>query len=447
MSSLFLVSIITIAVVIMILAITKLDIHPMIALILVSIFVGFATGKNGTEVLSLIQTGFGGIMGNIGIVIIAGTIIGTILEKTGAALTMANAILKIVGKDKSSWTMSIIGYITGIPVFCDSGFIILSPISRALAEQSNQSLATMAVALSGGLYATHCLVPPTPGPLVMAGTFGADIGTLILIGLIVSIPTVIAAVVYANWIGKRVHIPAESKCSLEELKEEFGDLPGVLHSFLPILVPIILIGLKSIANLPAKPFGKAFIFQFVDFIGNPMIALLLGIYLATTLIPKTHKDKALSWVEEGIKSSASVLAITGAGGAFGEVLKTLPIAQVIGASLLGLGLGIFIPFIISALLKTAIGSSTVAMIVTSTMFAPLLETMGYGTNVGKVLVILAIGAGAMTISHANDSYFWVVTQFSDMNTKQAYKTQTMLTLIQGLTTILVVFILSLIFLR
>ncbi len=446
MSSAFLISIIAIAVILMIFAITKLDMHPFIVLLLVTIFVGGATGISPSEIIKLMQAGFGGIMGNIGIVIIAGTIIGTILEKTGAALTMANTILKLVGKDKSVLTMSIIGYITGIPVFCDSGFIILSPISRALAEQSNKSLASMAVALSGGLYATHCLVPPTPGPLVMAGNLNADLGLLILIGLIVSIPTVAIAVIYANKIGKTVKIPAKSEYTIEELEEKFGQLPSALHSFSPILIPIILIGLKSIVNFPSLPLGQGKIFSFIDFIGNPIIALIIGIFFAISLVPSSAKSDTLSWIEEGIKNSASILAITGAGGAFGEVLKSLPIAEAVGGSLLTLGFGIFIPFIIAMLLKTAMGASTVAMIVTSTMFAPLLETMGFASSIGRVLVILAIGAGSMTVSHANDSYFWVVSQFSDMNTQEAYKTQTILTLLQGLTTILVVFILSLILL-
>lgn len=446
MSSGFLLSIIVIAVVLMILAITKLNMHPFIVLLLVTVFVGLATGIEAGQIISYMQSGFGGIMGNIGIVIIAGTIIGTILEKTGAALTMANTILRLVGKDKSVLTMATIGYITGIPVFCDSGFIILSPISRALAEQSNKSLASMAVALSGGLYATHCLVPPTPGPLVMAGNLGADLGLLILVGLIVSIPTVAIAVFYANRIGEKVQIPAKSEYTINELEEKFGQLPSAAHSFSPIIIPIILIGIKSVVNFPSHPFGTGKLFVFLDFIGNPIIALILGIFMAVTLVPKSAKENTLGWIEEGIKNSASILAITGAGGAFGEVLKSLPIAEAVGGSLLTLGFGIFIPFIIAMLLKTAMGASTVAMIVTSTMFAPLLETMGFASSMGRVLVILAIGAGSMTVSHANDSYFWVVSQFSDMNTQEAYKTQTVLTLLQGLTTILVVFLLSLVLL-
>ena len=188
MSAFFLFGVIFIAVVAMVIAISKYNVHPFIAMVVIAIAVGLVCGIDTVKVINTVKSGFGNILANIGIVILCGTIIGTILEKTGAALTMANTILKIVGQKRSVLTMGAMGYVTGIPVFCDSGFVVLSPISRALAAQSNTSLAVMATALSGGLYATHCLVPPTPGPIAMAGTLGADLGLTILVGLIVSIP-------------------------------------------------------------------------------------------------------------------------------------------------------------------------------------------------------------------------------------------------------------------
>jgi GntP family gluconate:H+ symporter len=445
MSTGYLFFIIIVSVIAMILAITKLKMHPFIVLTIVAILVGLFCGLGTEMTIDTVKTGFGSIMGSIGIVILAGTIIGTILEKTGAALTMANSILKIVGKGKSTLTMGITGFVTGIPVFCDSGFVILSPISRALASQSGTSLAVLATALSGGLYVTHCLVPPTPGPLAMAGNLDADLGLLIGVGLIVSIPTMIASILYAKKVASTVDIPANPEHTVEELIEKYGKLPGALHSFSPILVPIILIAFKSIAEFPSKPFGTGVFQQFASFIGNPIIALIIGIFIAFTLIPKSEASHTLDWVSEGVVHSASILAITGAGGAFGAILKSLPLADALSGSLLNVSIGVFLPFIIAMLLKTAMGASTVAMIITSTMMAPLMGTLGMTSEMGKVLVILAIGAGAMTVSHANDSYFWVVSQFSDMNTSQAYKCQTGLTLVQGIVTILVVFLISLIF--
>lgn len=445
MNGIYIFSLIVISVIVMIIAISKFKQHPFVVLITISILVGILSGMKVGDVVTKVQTGFGGILSSIGIVIISGTIIGTILEKTGAALTMANTILKIVGKDRSVLTMGITGYITGIPVFCDSGFVILSPISKALASRSKISLAVMGTALSGGLYATHCLVPPTPGPIAMAGTLGANLGLVILVGLLVSIPSVIASIIYAKKAASKIYIDANTEDNVDDLMDKYGKLPGALHSFSPILLPIILIALKSIADFPSAPFGDGAVKTFFSFIGTPIIALLLGIFLSMTLLTKVNKDEVLSIISEGIVNSASILAITGAGGSFGEILKSLPIADILSSSLLQFNIGVFLPFIIAMLLKTAMGASTVSMIVTSSMMLPLMGTLGFTSEIQKVLVIMAIGAGAMTVSHANDSYFWVVSQFSNMTPQQAYKCQTGVTLVQGLTTIIIVFILSLIF--
>ena len=443
MSGLYMFAVIILSVVLMIIAISKWKVNPFITMIVIAVLVGLACGMDTETVINKVKSGFGGILASIGIVILCGTIIGTILEKTGAALTMANTILKAVGKKRAVLTMAITGYITGIPVFCDSGFVILSPISRSLAAQSGTSLAVMATALSAGLYATHCLVPPTPGPIAMAGTLSADLGLTIGIGLIISIPATLAGFWYAKRISSKIDIPANPEYTVEELTEKYGKLPGALHSFSPILLPILLIALKSISDFPSQPFGDGGMHTFCSFIGNPVIALMLGVGLAVTLVPASSKGQVPDWISAGILNSASILAITGAGGSFGEILKSLPIAEVLQNSLLSLHIGVLIPFIIAALLKTAMGASTVAMIVTSAMVAPMLEAMGMTSQIARVLVIMAIGAGSMTVSHANDSYFWVVSQFSDMKTEQAYKCQTGMTGVMGIVTILVVLVISL----
>ncbi|MEA4858872.1 MAG: GntP family permease [Sphaerochaeta sp.] len=443
MAGWYLFLIIIVAIVGMILLISKFKWHPFIVLLLAGYFVGVLGGMKVDVLISTLTSGFGSILGSIGIVIIAGTIIGTILEKTGAALTMANTILNVVGKKHAPLTMSLTGYIVSIPVFCDSGFVILSPINRALAAKSGVSLAVMATCLSSGLYATHCLVPPTPGPIIMAGTLQADLGLVILVGLLVSIPVMLVGYLYALKISSKFDIPANPEVSLEELVEKYGKLPGALRSFAPILLPIVLIALKSVADFPSTPFGDGAAKAFFDFIGNPVTALILGVGLAVTLIPKSEKKgTSFNWISDGITSSASILAITGAGGAFGAVLKTLPLAEVLSGSLMQMNAGLLIPFIIAALLKTAMGASTVAMIVTSAMLAPLMGQLGWTSEMAKVLALLAIGAGSMTVSHANDSYFWVVSQFSDMDTTTAYKTQTGVTLVQGITTLVILMVIG-----
>ena len=447
MAGWYLFLVIIVAIVGMVLLISKFKWHPFIVLLLAGYFVGVLTGIPVDDLIGIITSGFGSILGSIGIVIISGTIIGTILEKTGAALTMANTILNVVGKKRAPLTMSLTGYIVSIPVFCDSGFVILSPINRALAAKSGISLAVMATCLSSGLYATHCLVPPTPGPIIMAGTLNADLGLVIIVGVLVSIPVMLVGYLYSLKISSKFDIPANPEVSLEELVEKYGKLPSALRSFAPILLPILLIALKSIADFPSAPFGPGMAKSFLDFIGNPVTALLFGVGLAVTLIPKTEKKgTSFKWISDGISSSASILAITGAGGALGAVLKSLPIAEILSGSLMQMNAGLLIPFIIAALLKTAMGASTVAMIVTSAMMAPLMGQLGWTSEMAKVLTLLAIGAGSMTVSHANDSYFWVVSQFSDMDTATAYKTQTGVTLAQGITTIIIVMILGIFFL-
>lgn len=438
-------AVILVAVIGMVILISKFKWHPFIVLILAAYFVGTVTGIPVEKVIDLIKKGFGGILGNIGIVIICGTIIGVILEKTGAALTMANTILKVVGKKKAPLTMSLTGYVTSIPVFCDSGFVILSPISRALAEKSGTSLAIMATALSSGLYATHCLVPPTPGPIIMADTLGADLGLTILIGLCISIPVMIAGYLYAIRFAKRYSIDANPEVTLEDLLDKYGELPSAVKSFAPIAVPIILIAFKSIADFPIHPFGEGSLKAFLDFIGNPVTALLMGVGAAILLVPNRKPGDSFDFTATGITSAASILAITGAGGALGQVLRELPLAEVLSSSLLQYNIGLLIPFIIAMILKTAMGASTVSMIVTSAMVAPLMAKMGFTTEFARVLTVMAIGAGSMTVSHANDSYFWVVSQFSDMDTSIAYKCQTGVTLIQGVTAMFIIQLLAMVF--
>ncbi len=449
MQTVLLFSLIILSVVLMVIAISKWKLHPFIVMTVIALLVGLIwgiiypdSGLTPSAVVDNVKSGFGGIMTSIGIVILCGTIIGTILEKTGAALTMANTILKLVGKKNSVVAIGAMGYVTGIPVFCDSGFVVLSPINRALAAQSNTSLAVMATALSGGLYATHCLVPPTPGPIAMAGTLDADLGLTILVGLIVSIPAVIVAIIYARVVASKINIPANSEYTLDELIGKYGKLPGALHSFSPILLPIILIALSSVASFPSHPLGEGIVFTVLTFIGNPVVALLLGVFLSMTLIPESEKQNTLSWVSQGVVDSASIIAITGAGGSFGAILKMLPIADSVGG-LVNSGIGILIPFVIAMILKLAMGASTVAMITTAGMMAPLMDTMGFSSPLARVLIVLAIGAGSMVASHANDSYFWVVSQFSDMKTEEAYKCQTGMTAVMGISVVAILFVISL----
>jgi GntP family gluconate:H+ symporter len=428
-----------VAVVLIILMTARLNLNAFIALLVVAFLYGIAIGLPLTDVVSKVRSGFGGTLGYIGIVIVAGTIIGTILERTGAALTMTKAILKVVGRERAPLAMSVAGYVVSIPVFCDSGFVILTPLNKALAHDTGKSMAVMSVALATGLYATHTLVPPTPGPIAAAGILGADLGLVIGLGLVVSIPAMIAGYIWAIKFAKRYEIVPQLEETYEDLLKKYGKLPGTVAAFMPLVFPIILILLKSLAEFPTRPFGTGGFATFLSFIGDPVTALLIGVILSLFLVKKELIKEATSdWMSDGIRNAAIILAITGAGGSFGEILKASPMANFIEASFAGLNLGILLPFIISAALKTAQGSSTVAIITTSSIMAPLM--VGLGLN--PALTVLAIGSGAMVVSHANDSYFWVVSKFSDMEVSVAYKAYTTATLIEGVVAFIAVSVLS-----
>ncbi|AGB40996.1 gluconate transporter [Halobacteroides halobius DSM 5150] len=419
----------------------KFRMHAFLVLLLTAFGVGLSSGMAPLQVIETISDGFGGTLGFIGIVIIAGTIIGTLLEKSRGTLTMANTVLNLVGRARSALAMAVTGAIVSIPVFCDSGFVILSSLNKSLAKKTNKSMAVMAVALSSGLYATHTLVPPTPGPIAAAGTVGADLGMVIMFGVVTAIPAITAGYLWATRFASNYDI--EPDIEIEE--NDTTNLPSPSEAFAPIVVPIILIALKSVADFPSHPFGTGGVKTFFDFFGNPIVALILGIFLGFRLIPKWSEEYINGWVGEGLKNAATIIMITGAGGAFGAILGATPIGDYLGSILSQYNLGIFLPFIIAAALKTAQGSSTVALITTASLVSPLLGDLGLTTEAAKALVVMSIGAGAMTMSHANDSYFWVVSQFSGMDTSTAYKTHSMATLVQGVTTIITVFILSLVF--
>ncbi|MCL1121533.1 GntP family permease [Shewanella seohaensis] len=438
-----------------VIATSKFKLHPFLTLILAAFIAAFAYGLPSGDIAKTITTGFGNILGYIGLVIVLGTIIGIILEKSGAAITMADVVIKVLGKRFPTLTMSIIGYLVSIPVFCDSGFVILNSLKQSMANRMKVSSVSMSVALATGLYATHTFVPPTPGPIAAAGNLGleSNLGLVIGVGLFVAAVAALAGMLWANRFasvepdGEGAEELKAQAADFEALKQSYGTLPSPLKAFAPIFVPILLICLGSIANFPSAPLGKEGLFSLLVFLGQPVNALLIGLFLSLLLLKSDNKIAEFSErISQGLVAAAPIILITGAGGAFGAVLKATPIGDYLGSSLSALGVGIFMPFIVAAALKSAQGSSTVALVATSALVAPMLGDIGLGSDMGRVLTVMAIGAGAMTVSHANDSFFWVVTQFSRMSVKQAYKAQTMATLIQGVTAMLTVYVLSLVLL-
>ncbi|MBL8660387.1 MAG: GntP family permease [Rhodospirillales bacterium] len=429
-------------------ATANLRMHPFLALLIAAFAFGILSGMPLADVVKSVNDGFGGTIGYIGIVILAGSIIGTFLERSGGAFRLAESILKVTGERNVPATMSIMGFVVSIPVFCDSGFVILSSLNKALTRRAGITLATTAIALSLGLYATHTMVPPTPGPIAAAGILGADLGLVILWGMLVAAIACFAGWVFAVTVAKRIYISPDDELPGEAAKSPTpvaaADSPGPVKSLLPILIPIVLIVIRSIAEFPTKPFGTETLYTILAFVGQPTVALLIGVALAL-LLPKKLERAMLAdkgWVGEAILAAATIIIITGAGGAFGKVLQNSGIAGVVGQTLADTRIGIILPFLIAAGIKTAQGSSTVAIITTAGLMAPLLASLGLDSDTAKALVVVAIGAGSMVVSHANDSFFWVVTQFSNMDAATGYKLQTVGTLVEGLVAAVVVWVIS-----
>lgn len=435
----------------LVIAISRYKLHPFIVLIGAAFLTAFLSGLPVGDTATIIEKGFGDVLGGIGLIIIFGTIIGVVLERSGAAVTMARTIIGLVGERFPYLTMSLIGYIVSIPVFCDSGYIILNALKRSVARRINASPVGMSVALASGLYATHTFVPPTPGPIAAAGNLGlqSSLAPVIGMGLAVAALAAVSGLLWARFISRRYPIEIHDENNRDAARSEVlhGVLPSPFQAFAPIVIPIFLIALASIAKYPSQPFGIGNMKSLFVFLGTPLNALILGMLVCFFLIKaEDRREQFSAIVGKAMVSAAPILLITGAGGAFGSVLKATELADVIGHAASFHRLGIFAPFFIAAALKTAQGSSTVALVATSSLIAPIVGDLGLDSEMGRVLAVMSIGAGAMTVSHSNDSFFWVVSQFSKMPVTTAYRAQTVATLVQGLTALCGVYALSLIML-
>ena len=425
-------------------ATAKYKIHPFLTLIIASLGMGLVGGLETEIIIKSLSEGFGNTLKSIGIVIACGSIIGTYLEKTGSAKSIARSLLKITGNDRSPLAMNLTGFFVSIPVFCDSGYVILSTLNKAINRKTGISLAVLGTSLAAGLYATHVFVPPTPGPLAAASILGANIGRVLIYGFIVAVPVSLVGWFWSIYYCSRFSV--NSDLMEEQEKDEVSQLPDVFTALLPIIVPIFLITMKSVIDHPSIVLQNKTLEQIISFIGHPIIAILLGVFIAMISMRDLSKEQHFNWVADGLKAAGTIILITGAGGAFGNILRATSISDVINQGLIDFEIGLLLPFFIAALLKTAQGSSTVSIITTAAMIAPLLDALGLSSEMGKVLSVLAIGAGAMTVSHLNDSYFWVVSQFSKMSTNVALRSHTVATLLQGITAILLIQVLSLLLL-
>lgn len=405
-----------VGIVLLILLILKTKVHPFLGLIVAAVTVGLLGGMPASDVPASIIKGFGGTLGSIGIIIGFGVMMGQIFDKTGAAERMALTFIKLFGKKREHWAMALTGFIVSIPIFCDSGFVIVSPIAKAISKKTRRSIIQIAGPLAAGLVITHSLVPPTPGPLGVAGTFGVDVGSFILLGILISLPMAIAATLYSQWLGKKIYqLPADdglgwvrpaqvAPAAEADVLTPSRELPTAFASFLPLVAPIILILASNISS--ALKMNASAVGSIIAFLGSPIIAVGIGLLLAIFVLGSSLDRKtALAEMDAGIKSAGIIILVTGGGGALGQILKDSGtgnyVAELLASSPLPI---IILPFIISTLVRFIQGSGTVAMITAAGICAPILQAAGANMMLGAFAACI----GSLFFSYFNDSYFWVV---------------------------------------
>lgn len=426
---------------------TKLQ--AFVALIGTAVFIGLVSGLPVDKTLGAVTSGFGGTLGSIGIVIGLGCIMGRFMERSGAAKRIALTILQMVGIRKSDVVIGLTGFLVSIPVFCDSGFVILSSLAKELSRLTKKSMILIGGMLGMGLYITHFMVPPTPGPLAVAGAFKIDIGLFILWGLAISIPMFIVAVYFFRWISAKHPdiIPPRDEEELKNLspdqravldaieakhnagqelgKEDFeallrdDTLPGAGISFATLLIPVFLILLNTICGLAGVEGNAKAV---ISILGHPVCAVFISVLMATYMLcGRMPRDEAVLSMEKSLADAGLIVFVTGAGGALGNVIRATGagtmMAEAIAASPLPV---ILVPLLVGTLLRFPQGSGTVAMITGAAILSPMLDTLG----INPIIAGLALCTTAMFPSYLNDSYFWVVTRFSGFEVKTSLQTWT-----------------------
>ena len=402
-----------VGIIVLIWMIIQTKIHTFLALILATIIVGLVGGIEYDKIVISITKGFGTTLSSIGIIIGFGVMMGRLFEVSGAAKRMALCFLKLFGKGREELAMAITGFLVSIPIFCDSAFIILTPLAKAISAASRKSIVSIGLALATGLVITHSLVPPTPGPVGVAGIFGINVGALILWGLVLSVPMMFGALIFAKYAGKKVwQIPTDDDgwtrdrsyvAKLSNNVYDDANLPKAFISFAPIFVPIILILLSNVIATMGMKDGA---FAFIAFLGSPIIAVGIGLLIAIYgLAGSLDRKQILAEMETGMKSAGIIMLITGSGGAFGMLIRDCGVGQVIAESMILWNMpAVLLPFVISTVMRFIQGSGTVAMITAASITAPIIANM----SVNPLFAALGACVGSLFYSYFNDSFFWVV---------------------------------------
>ncbi|QKW29164.1 GntP family permease [Streptomyces seoulensis] len=446
--------------------IIKARLQPFVALLAVSIAVGLLAGLSVTELfgtvqrsdaVSTIESGMGGILGHVAIIIGLGTMLGAILEVSGGAEVLASRLLGLFGERRAPLAMGLTGLVFGIPVFFDVGIFVLAPLVYAAAKRGGKSIVLYCLPLLAGLSMTHAFLPPHPGPVAAAGLLHVQLGWIILMGVVCGVPAVLAAWAYAAWIGRRVfvEVPQDMAEAAEEARRavlaeqrasgvEPKETPVALGTVLGIIgTPLALILAATFSSVALDPStGRSVI----EFFGHPFVALTLALLLAYYLlgIRRGWSRKSLEAVSTAsLKPVGNILLVVGAGGVFGAVLKASGVAQALSDTFHGVGLPVIVlSYLISLVLRVAQGSATVAIVTTAGIVAPLLSE-GHHSQPFVALVIMAISAGSIFASHVNDGGFWMVAKYFGISERDTLKTWTVLESVLSLAGFAVAAVLSL----
>ncbi|MDC7337165.1 GntP family permease [Streptomyces lydicus] len=425
--------------------IIKVRLQPFVALLGVSIAVGLAAGLSVTELfgtvqksdaVSLIETGMGGILGHVAIIIGLGTMLGAILEVSGGAEVLSARLLRLFGEKRAPLAMGMTGLIFGIPVFFDVGIFVLAPIVYAAAKRSGKSILLYCMPLLAGLSMTHAFLPPHPGPVAAAGLFKVDLGWIILMGLVCGLPAVLAAWVYAAWIGKRLFVAVphdmveaadEARAAVAAEKPDAHERPVPLGTVLAIIgTPLVLILLATFSSIAL---AQSTLRSVIEFFGHPFVALTIALLMAYYLlgIRRGWSRKSLETVSTAsLKPVGNIILVVGAGGIFGAVLKGSGVATALSDTFHNVGLPVIVlAYLLSLVLRVAQGSATVAIVTTAGIVVPLIEGQGM-SQAHLALVIMAISAGSIFASHVNDGGFWMVSKYFGITERDTLKSWTVL---------------------
>ncbi|CDQ41662.1 GntP family permease [Virgibacillus salexigens] len=419
-----------------------------VALLISSLFIGIFSGMDLTEVIATMEEGMGGTLGFIAVVVGLGAMFGEMLRVSGGAERLALTLIKKFGEGKVQWALGLTGFIVAIPVFLDVALVILIPIVYSLAQKTKKSLLYFGIPLLAGLAVTHSFVPPTPGPISVASILNADLGWVILFGILAGVPAmIIAGPMFGKYISKKIHLEAPAYITEKQLQEQVDNNNRELPSFgmvaALIMIPLVLILINTVFGLVLEE--GTFVHSALTFIGHPFVALtistLLTFYFLGTKRGYT-KEEVQNIATKSLEPAGIIILITGAGGVFKQTLIDSGVGDVLGEMMATSSMPlVLVAFLISTFVRVAQGSATVAMITAAGLISPVISMMDVSQPMLGLLVI-SIASGATVFSHVNDSGFWLVNRFFGMNEKQTLKTWTVMETIIGLVGFLVVFAIS-----